>query len=322
MTEKEKYRQLCKVEQSIPIFSKDWWLDVVCGDDSWNVLLFEKCGNIVAAMPYYCLRGKYGFSSISMPKLTQTMGPWFQYPSNQKYTNRLSFEKMAMNHLIDSLPPFDRFSQNFHYSVVNWLPFYWRGFQQTTRYTYVVEGLNNLDDVMSRFKDNIRNKVRKAQKLVNVVADKSVDEFYEINKMTFDRQNIAIPYTLDFLKEQDRALEEHNARKIFFAVDDKEQIHSALYLIWDSRSSYVHMVGENPKLRKSGAGILLIWEAIRFTKEQLGLDCFDFEGSMIESVEEVRRSCGGIQKPYFQITKINSKLLKMRRLISEVLKKD
>jgi hypothetical protein len=70
------------------------------------------------------------------------------------------------------------------------------------------------------------------------------------------------------------------------------------------------MVGEDPNLRKSGAGILLIYESIKFTKEVLGLNCYDFEGSMIESVEEVRRSCGGVQTPYFSVSKTNSRLLK------------
>lgn len=41
-----------------------------------------------------------------------------------------------MNYFIDNLPKFDYFNMNFHYSITNWLPFYWRGFKQTTRYTY------------------------------------------------------------------------------------------------------------------------------------------------------------------------------------------
>ncbi len=320
MVAKEKYRELCTTEPSIPIFSKDWWLDAVCGEDNWDVVLVENKGsNIIAAMPYYAIKNRYGFKEIIMPKLTQTMGPWLKYPPNHKYASRLSFEKKIMNELINGLPQFDSFRQNFHYSITNWLPFYWQRFKQTTKYTYVLDDLRDLEDVASRFKNNMKNKIRKAQKIVGVVTDRSVDEFYKINKLTFDRQNISIHYSLEFLKRQDNALKEHNARKIFFAVDNNEQVHSALYLIWDSMSSYVHMVGEDSNLRQSGAGIFLILEALNFTSHELGLDCFDFEGSMIESVEEVRRSCGGVQKPYFQITKTNSRLLKLKRLIEQVI---
>ena len=319
MIAKEKYREFCKVEPSIPIFSKDWWLDAGCGKDNWDVVVVEKGGQIIASMPYYMVKRR-GMHIVTMPKLTQTMGPWLKYPANQKYTNRLSFEKNVMDAIINGLPKFDSFSQNFHHSIMNWLPFYWHGFKQTTRYTYIIENLKDIEEVESRFKGNMRNKIRKAQKLVGIVTDKSVEEFYEINKLTFDRQNISIPYSLEFLKRQDNTLKEHNARKIFFAVDNNGQVHSALYLIWDSMSSYVHMVGEDANLRQSGAGIFLILEALKFTSQELNLDCFDFEGSMIKSVEEVRRSCGGIQKPYFQITKVNSRLLKLKSLIKQVIR--
>jgi hypothetical protein len=47
------------------------------------------------------------------------------------------------------------------------------------------------------------------------------------------------------------------------------------------------MVGEDPELRKSAAGILLVWESIKFTKHTLQLDNYDFEGSMLENVEQV-----------------------------------
>lgn len=67
--------------------------------------------------------------------------------------------------------------------------------------------------------------------------------------------------------------------------------------------------------RNNGAGILLIWEAIRFTKENLGLDTFDFEGSMLPNVEAIRRQFGAVQVPYFTVWKYNSSLLKLLQKI-------
>lgn len=314
MTDKDLYRKLCKTESTIPIFSKDWWLDVVCGRDHWNAVVIEKNGNIISAMPYYITQKK-GFSLITMPPLTQAMGPWIKYPPNQKYANKLSLEKELYLDLIKKLPDFDHFAQNFNHRVTNWLPFYWKGFEQTTRYTYIIENLGDLKEVLSRFKDNMRNKINKARKIVSVIDEGRIEDFYAINRKTFERQGIKIPYSLELIINKDKELAERNYRKIFFAVDKEGRIHSALYLIWDELSSYVHMVGEDPDLRKSGAGILLIYESIKFTKEILGLDCYDFEGSMIESVEEVRRSCGGVQKPYFSISKTNSRLLRCRNTL-------
>nr|WP_233552246.1 hypothetical protein [Parabacteroides sp. AF48-14] len=80
---KDKYHQLCSTEKSIPIFSRDWWLDTVCGKDRWEVLLVEEKGKITAAMPLYIPQRNI----ISMPSCTQTMGPWFAPESGDtKYT--------------------------------------------------------------------------------------------------------------------------------------------------------------------------------------------------------------------------------------------
>ena len=311
MSDKDLYRALCKSEPTIPIFSKDWWLDAVCGENNWDVIIIEKNGNVVGAMPYYIMK-KRGAKIITMPPLTQTMGPWVKYPPNQKYANKLSHENRVYSEMISKLPDYDYFYQQFNYRVTNWLPFFWRGFQETTRYTYVIEDLDDMNEVLLRFKDNMRNKINKARKIVTIVDDGKIEDFYTINKKTFARQRIDIPYSLDFIINKDNILAKKNCRRIFFAVDKQGYIHSALYLVWDELSSYVHMVGEDPALRNSGAGILLIYESIKFTKETLNLNCYDFEGSMIESVEEVRRSCGGVQKPYFAVSKTNSRYLKLR----------
>ena len=158
----------------------------------------------------------------------------------------------------------------------------------------------------------MRNKVRKAQKVVTITTDRSIEDFYRLNKKVFERQGIKAPYSFNFLKRLDNALKTHNSRQVFFAIDDAGRIHSAIYLIWDSFSSYLHIVGEDPFFRNSGAGILLIWETIKYAKEVLGLNRYDFEGSMIEPVEKVRRACGGQQKPYLQVKKTSSFLLKLR----------
>lgn len=319
MIAKESYRKLCASEPTIPLFSKDWWLDAVC-DDAWDVCIVQsRDGHVVAAMPYQLTR-KHGLTLICNPVLTQTLGPWIRdVPAKQ--CTRLAREKDLMYALIDQLPSFSSFSQNWHHSVQNWLPFYWRGFEQTTLYTYVIQDLADLDAVFDNFSPSYKNKIRKAAKVVSIHCGLSLEEFYRINRMTFERQGKTIPYSFDFVAKQDRALSKRGAREIFYAKDSDGAIHSALYLVWDDMSSYVHLVGENPQLRSSGAGIRLIWEAVRYTRQVLGLNRFDFEGSMLESVEQVRRDCGAVQVPYFSISKTPSTLLRARSLMLSILKR-
>lgn len=319
MTNKEKYREFCEYEKNIPIFSQDWWLDAVCGNDNWDVAIVEKGGQIWATLPYYKIK-KFGFNLIIMPKLTQTLGPYIKYPPKQKYSSRLSWEKEVMSELIKQLPKFDYFNQHFHYTVTNWLPFYWKGFKQTTRYTYIIDLNKSLDEIFSDISSNYRNKIRKASSLVSVESGLGIEEFYKINKKTFERQGIKIPYDLDIVKRQYQALKQRNLCEIFYAVDKHGNIHSSVFLMWDNDSAYVHMIGEDPEFRNSGAGILLIWELIKFSVKELSLKYFNFEGSIIESIEQVRRDFGAIQVPYFKVYKINSFVLYLFEYFREALR--
>lgn len=305
MTNKEKYCDLCKIESSIPISSQEWWLDAVCGEDNWDVVLVEKGGQIVASWPYYMKR-KYGFNMITMPALTQTMGVWLRYPEGQKYAKKLAFEKEVFTELVEKLPQVDMFIQNFHYSITNWLPFYWLGFEQTTRYTYRIEDLSDHEKIWSNFSDSARRDIRKGEKNIIVRSDLGIDKFLVVNGLTFARQNMVMPYTNEFVKSLDNACMAHNARKIFFAEDAQGRIHAVLYIVWDSNSARGVMGGGDPELRNSGAYSRLMWEAIKFASTVSS--SFDFCGSMIESVEHSFRSFGARQIPYFQITKMSRKM--------------
>lgn len=307
LTNKNRYRIFCQHE-NVPLFQNDWWLDAVCGTD-WDVALVVHDEKVIAALPYR-IEKKGWFRLLNMPKLTGFLGPVICHPSNQKYATHLSFEMEVMENLIGRLPSFSFFRQNFHYPVTNWLPFYWKRFEQTTRYTYILK-LDDLKQVFDELKSSVRGKIRKAGELVSVVDCHSIEAFYSLFCKTFERQKLKPPVTLSYLKKVDEVLSQRNQRKIFVATDNEGRNHSALYLSWDHESAYVHLVGEDPALRNSGAGMLLIWKAIEFTKNELKLSTFDFLGSMIESVEPVRRSFGAKQVPYFQVRKTNSFLLKI-----------
>lgn len=317
MKPKDRYRTLCEDEPTIPIFSRAWWLDAVCGDN-WDVCLVEKGGQIQAAMPY-CIKKRYGFTLLTHPQLTQTLGPWLR-PSDAKYTNRLGQEKDLLTMLIDQLPDFAHFQQNWHHANTNWLPFYWQSFQQTTRYTYRLPDLGDLDAVWAGFRENIRSDIRKAANRFNLQVrnDVSVDDFLALNVQTFDRQGLAVPYSPDFVHQLDQSCASNDARQIFIAEDEQGQKHAGVYIIWDEQSAYYLMGGGDPKLRSSGATSLCMWEAIKFAATKT--KSFDFEGSMMEPVERFFRAFGAIQTPYFSVSKTQSRALKAVRIARGLLR--
>ena len=317
MKNKEKYREYCVSERNIPVFSKDWWLDTVCGEDNWDVVLSEINGDIVASMPYY-LTKRFKLNNILMPRLTQNMGPWICYPSGQKYSSKLSYEKQVLTELIEQLPPFGSFGQNFHYSIANWLPFYWKGFQQTTRYTYVIEDLSDLDTVYKNFKKQLRKEIKKIENEIEICLEDDIEKFYYINSLTYKRQNKETPFSLEYLKKIDQACLQKNCRSIIFAKDEKSRVHTVLYLIWDDNSAYDLLGGTDPAYKTSNAKSLITWEAIKFASKVTKK--FDFEGSMMQNVEQFIRGFGAVQKPYFYVYKVNSKTIRIINAMKQVMK--
>jgi hypothetical protein len=297
------------------IFQKSWWLDAVA-PGHWAAVEIKQRDDIIARLPYV-IDQKFGSLLLTHPPLTQTLGPWLR-PSKAKYAVMLAEQKDLMTELINQLPPFAFFSQNCHYSITNWLPFYWQGFTQTTRYTYLIDDISDLNKVWDGFLPNIRTDIKKAQNRfsVEVCTDLDIETFMDINELTFTRQGRKVPYSRDFIRRLDNACIENGARKIFFGKDGEGNIHAAVYIVWDENSAYYLMGGGDPALRNSGATSLCIWEAIKFaagvTKK------FDFEGSMIEPVERFFRAFGAKQVPYFSVSKVNSKFAGMWKAAGKI----
>jgi lipid II:glycine glycyltransferase (peptidoglycan interpeptide bridge formation enzyme) len=213
-----------------------------------------------------------------------------------------------MEALIDQLPKYDLFRQNFSPEIKNWLPFYWRGFQQTTRYTYRLSSLADSDVIWDGFQDKIRTDIRKAKKL-GVVAERcsDIDAFLAVNELTFNRQGIGLPYSRSYVKRLFAASQANEAGTIFLARGQDGRVHAGNLLVWNEHCAYYLMGGGDPELRNSGATSLAMWQAIQFAATVSRV--FDFEGSMIEPVERFFRGFGAVQTPYFSISHIRSKRL-------------
>ena len=160
MTDKERYRKLCAYEPSIPIYSRDWWLDCVCGENNWDVLLYQNGEDIEAIMTYYSPIKKI----ITMPAHTQSMGIWFNPESEiQKYSDNLYRKQLICNFFIENLPSHSFFLQQFPLSFTDWLPFFWHGFKQTTRYNYILPDIQDTKILYDRLGGDIKRNITKAQ---------------------------------------------------------------------------------------------------------------------------------------------------------------
>lgn len=304
MNIKENYKQFCKEEKSLPIFFQDWWLDAVCGEDNWNAVIAMKGGQTVAVMPYYIKR-KYGFKLLHMPPLTSMLGPWIRQVES-KYERQIGYQNEIMTTLIEELPAFDSFYQNWHYGITNWLPFYWKGFHQSTAYTYVIEGIRDTKRVWNDFKKELRTRIRKlcSRVKVDISQNGTLEDIIRLNKVVFARQSMRVPFDEEVFRRLDLACKERDCSSTFFVHDESGNPIAGTYIVWDKTSAYCMIGGRHHVYDDIGARSVVMWEAILFTSQFV--DCFDFRGSMIESIETFCCSFGGKQKRVFCISRIDS----------------
>lgn len=311
MSDKEKYRLLCESETGIAIFSRDWWLDSVCGNDRWDVILVEKKGRILAALPIYTpLR-----SVVSMPSYTQIMGPWLaDAPADMKYSTNLGRRQELLKELINGLNGFSSFLQNFNYDITDWLPFYWNGYSQSTRYTYILDDIDDGERLWNNMSSNIRRNIIKARdkQRIGIKRGIAVDELLKLQAMSFERQGLRVKEDIDTLRGIIDVCRKRGQGDLWGAYDENGVLHSAAFVVWQKSSAYYLAGGGDPALRSSGAHSLLLWSVINDVAKYTSR--FDFEGSMLPGVERFFREFGAIQKPFFTITKGKLSLLDRVRI--------
>jgi GNAT acetyltransferase-like protein len=307
---KETYREFCQRQVDLPVFFQDWWLDVVCEKGKWDVCLSKDNGdNIKGVLPFYRTTF-FGMKVIKMPDLTPNLGIWMNYPNvggKQKASYR--FGKRVIEDLIMQLPKVMYYAQRHPIQLTNWLPFFWDGYKQTTRYTFRIEQPIDLKEAYAKFKSSTRNKISKAKKEVELIETDDIELFYKINQLTFERQGLKMPYSLAFLKKIDAALFKRKQRKILLARDVENRYHAGIYLVWDKKTVYNLLLGADTKLRNSGAVQRLLWEGIQIAAAKKRT--FDFEGSMMPNIESVFRSFGGKLTPYSKIYKEDNFLIRI-----------
>lgn len=298
--DKSLYRTLCEEESyyNIPIFSRAWYLDCTCGKDGWDVLLYRENGKVLASWAF-CLHK----NRISMPPLTQTMGIVFYEQNFSCSAEKVFYKKRELTEaLLSEIPETKYFLQNFDSSFTDWLPFYWKDYRQTTRYTYRITDLTNLPEIYEKSRDFIRKNCKKAQQRFGLSFEEltDVEEYYRVLHKTFERQGIKYEEK-DLVKRLYRAACSRGQGKLFAVRELDGQIHAVGFLVWQKSCAYYISGGADPELRSSGAQAFLLWNMIKFASAVA--ESFDFEGSMIKGVEFFFNAYASEQTPYFSIYK-------------------
>ncbi len=285
------------------IFQEPWWLDAVA-PGQWSAHEFHEGGELKSWIPLVDKPRPMGIKHFGMPHLTQTLGPWV------KPIEGADFKRIGRIHdyttaLITSLPKFDYFSQNAHHSLEDTLPFHWAGFESQVRYTYAIDALNDVEQLWDNLSAKTRWSIRKAEKRLKVRMLESFDVFVELYAKTFSRQDMKAPVDEQTLRRVYEAAGAQKAVRVLVAEDAGGCPHGAVFLLYDHRTTYYVMGGSDPSFRDSQSLSLLLWEAIKFARTVS--EQFDFEGSMIPSIERFFRNFGAQRRLYYSLTKMSNR---------------
>jgi hypothetical protein len=300
---KEIYIHYCDNNiEKIPLYYTPRWLNAVC-DDLWDAVVVKDDHTVYGIMPLH-IKKKVFLTCILQPKFTPFQGPLIFYPNNlTKTESRNSFLKKILTLVFDALPKHHLLKIKLHHTILDWQPMKWKNFKQSSRYTYIIDTNQSINQLFENISSKTRNQINSAKETLSISEDNDLTTLFDLTQQTFLKQGLKNPYSiLDFQKMKSAS---HYAF-VMHAEDSSKNIQAAMMFLGDHQYLYGQVAGRLDNAH-SGAMALLLWNGILRAKE-LGLK-YDFEGSDLSSVEPLYRSFGGDHVPYFSLYKSDSKLI-------------
>lgn len=269
------------------VFEQPWWLDIVA-PGQWGEVTVKEEDEVVARLPYVLKRGH-----ITMPSLTQTLGPWIkpEYRQFQPGNTQLTKQKELIAALLKQLPPHKSFHMTFDSANDYILPYRWLGYRYEPTFSYRLSGLNDLDTLYANFNKTAKKNIRYAKNKTVLTQYPTAEMMLSLLNKTFEAQGRKWPHDRELTRRLIEQSIKNGYGKLIVAQDGEENLHSGAFLLYDEKVCYYLLGGSDSTFRSSGAQSLVLWEAIRFASTVS--ESFDFEGSNVEGIENFFRQFGG-----------------------------
>ena len=308
MNNQVTYKDLCLKHPEIPIFMQYWWIDVA-SKGNWDVI-YAKNNDEIIGFFVFSYQKKFGKTIITNHPLTQYSGPFIFYPTGLNTSEVHSLENKVYTSIIEQLESknIDFIEINCHYSFKNWQQFFWSGYKQTTKYTYVLKNISNKEYLLKEMSySQRRRKIKNNKTDYKLSLELSAEEFYDFYKNNLSLQGKNIFYSKEYFLSLYNASKNRNQGQILSLYNTGNELVSAFWVIWDKESAY-HMILTQDKNKKcSESTTLLVWKTIDFLKDKT--QNYDFEGSMIKNVAISNQYYGAEAVPYHSISKSNSLIM-------------
>ncbi|MCX6350842.1 MAG: hypothetical protein NTX03_03160 [Bacteroidetes bacterium] len=280
------------------IYSTCGYLDSVC--PNWSAIIITKNNEWLAVMPINISTKNFVSYSLK-PAFVQYTGILFK-PINEKKHREVYIKKICIQKVIDAIPKNVKlFNQNFSPEFDYFIPFYWNKFLIQPFHSYCLSLEDSIENIENNFSDSVAKRMAKEERYgLHVVENNSIDALISL---MLDRK---------IINEEDahklRTLWDYiisiNAGFTIYVTDPKtNKVYSGGAFIIDKERVIFLSSALDLRYKNTGAQSLLIRKGIRKAHSLGNIKIFDFDGSMIESLENYNRSFGATPINYFNISK-------------------
>lgn len=276
------------------LFCKSWYLDALGAD--YRILAVREGEEILGGI--VLTRDRWGYQIN--PVLVKYLGMLYRAFEGHPY-NAESRRREVQRALLESMRDLSSFEYTFHPDHPDSLLLQQQGFRQATRYTYRMALSNGDGDarIVERMAPRLRSKISKVRR-EGSHRIRPVDDMHrcmDLLAATYERRKTRPPYSRELLEVLITTLRSHDAIDLLAAEDGQGDAKAVLGIFYDRFNAYLILNALKDPGEDRGLNEYLILEGICRAQLQ-GKRQFDFEGSMIPSVESFYRQFGGKLTPY------------------------
>lgn len=295
MTSQDAYREFCQGRNDLPLFMQPFWLDMTCDPGTWDAVVSKHEDGSIRGAWAFRYGTKLGLRWIRLPILTPFTAIWIEDLQSDSIQKQITHRHEIMIELEAQLPTAQIVELKLPWTFQDWLPLYWKGYRQETRYTFRFD-ITDTAEIHEGFSKSAQRNLRAAERHFTI-EDGTISDLYSMMEHVLEMREAQVIFAENQLEQIVNTLQQRQQCKIY-AARDAEGIQAIALMVWDSYTTYYLIGGRSRTDSKHGMG-LLIWQAIQ--DAALRGHAFDFEGSMIKGVNRFFQNFGAQLTPYHYI---------------------